>query len=269
MAITKAEKAAYNDYTKGYKATLDELAKQIKESEHKKKKMPAIKGYYNIELILLYTKTIYTLLNMNKTSLEMLKMKNERFLNDARKEFYRVLQLFEEIVGSEIDRPLKENEELLSAVNRLNPSQMLGFIKELHALLQNIMAALGDSSKWKWSFVELMGRVAVITKNIINFSELQKYRDPRKEFFYDRQEMLKLCKHSLSEAAKQYRNKYEISTRSSEDMLRSIELLIALRRIHILFGESEEAEKLKNTIEALRLRLDADEKEDEEKKKRR
>ncbi len=268
MPITKAEKAAYNDFIKGYKAKLDELTKQIKETEQKKKKMPNIKGYVNIELIVLYTKYIYTLLNMNKASLDMLKIKNERFLNDARKEFYRVLQLFEEIVGKDIDRPLKENEEYLQTINKFNPSQILNLIKELHTLLQKIMEALGESSKWKWSFVELQGRVAVIIKNLINFSDLQKYRDPRKEFYYDRQEMLKLCKQGLSEAAKQYRNKYEISTKSSEDILRSIELLTALRRINILFGESEEAEKLKNTIEALRLRLEADEKEEEEKKKK-
>ncbi|MEW6526309.1 MAG: hypothetical protein AB1444_06535 [Spirochaetota bacterium] len=268
MPITKAEKAAYNDFIKGYKAKLDELTKQIKEAEQKKKKMSNIMGYVNIELILLYTKYIYTLLNMNKASLDMLKIKNERFLNDARKEFYRILQLFEEIVGKDIDRPLKENEEYLQAIAKLNPTQILNLIKELHTLLQKIMEALGESSKWKWSFVELQGRVAVITKNLINFSDLQKYRDPRKEFYYDRQEMLKLCKQSLSEAAKQYRNKYEISTKSSEDILRSIELLTALRRINILFGESEEAEKLKNTIEALRLRLEADEKEEEEKKKK-
>ncbi|MEJ5363053.1 MAG: hypothetical protein WHV26_13420 [Spirochaetota bacterium] len=268
MPITKAEKAAYNDFIKGYKAKLDELTKQIKEAEQKKKKMSNIMGYVNIELILLYTKYIYTLLNMNKASLDMLKIKNERFLNDARKEFYRILQLFEEIVGKDIDRPLKENEEYLQAIAKLNPTQILNVIKELHTLLQKIMEALGESSKWKWSFVELQGRVAVITKNLINFSDLQKYRDPRKEFYYDRQEMLKLCKQSLSEAAKQYRNKYEISTKSSEDILRSIELLTALRRINILFGESEEAEKLKNTIEALRLRLEADEKEEEEKKKK-
>ncbi len=268
MPITKAEKAAYNDFVKGYKAKLDDLTKQIKEAEQKKKKMPGIKGYINVELILLYSKYIYTLLNMNKASLDMLKIKNERFLNDARKEFYRILQLFEEIVGKDIDRPLKENEEYLQSIEKLNPSQILNLIKELHTLLQKIMEALGETSKWKWSFVELQGRVAVITKNLINFSDLQKYRDPRKEFYYERQEMLNLCKQSLSEAAKQYRNKYEISTKSSEDILRSIELLTALRRINILFGESEEAEKLKNTIEALRLRLEADEKEEEEKKKK-
>ncbi|MGQ9843692.1 MAG: hypothetical protein ACUVRK_09010 [Spirochaetota bacterium] len=268
MPITKAEKAAYNDFIKGYKAKLDELTKQIKETEQKKKKMSNIKGYTSIELILLYTKYIYTLLNMNKASLDMLKIKNERFLNDARKEFYRILQLFEEIVGKDIDRPLKENEEYLQTIAKLNPSQILNLMKELHTLLQKIMDALGESSKWKWSFVELQSRVAVITKNLINFSDLQKYRDPRKEFYYERQEMLKLCKQSLSEAAKQYRNKYEISTKSSEDIMRSIELLTALRRVNILFGESEEAEKLKNTIEALRLRLEADEKDEEEKKKK-
>lgn len=268
MAISKAEKAAYNNYIKGFKQQLEEIRKEIKEQESLKNKFKNIKEYINIKLILLSYKVILIFLNMNKTSLSMLKIRNERFLNDARKEFYKVLQYYEEILGKDIDRPLKENNQYLEKIERLNPKQILDLIKELHSLFENIVKGFGEGSKWKWSFVELRARVAVITKNIINFSDIQKYRDPRSEYYYERQELLNLCKNSLSNAAKEYRNKYELSTKSSEDIIKSIELLTALRRIHILFGESEEAEKLKNTIEALRVRLETDEKENEKKKKK-
>ncbi len=51
-------------------------------------------------------------------------------------------------------------------------------------------------------------------------------------------------------------------------MIKSIELLSALRKIDILSGEPDEAAKLKNTIDALRERLESDEKKKDKKKKK-
>ncbi|MBP7605350.1 MAG: hypothetical protein KBA15_15590, partial [Spirochaetes bacterium] len=64
-----------------------------------------------------------------------------------------------------------------------------------------------------------------------------------------------------------FRTKYEQSTKVPGDMLKSIEFLSVLRRIHVLFGESDEATKLKTAIDAMRARLEADEKEKEKEKK--
>ena len=203
---------------------------------------------------------------MNDSSVEMLNVRNEKFLNEARKEYYKVLQVMEETVGTDVDRSLKENEEYLQKIDRFTPEDILNIVKELSGVLQLIIDKLGEGSKWRWSFVELHGRTSVIVKNIINFGDIQKYRDPRTEYYHERQELMDICKRMLNEAAKNYRNKYELSTKAPEDILRSIEMLTTLRRINILFGESEEAEKLKNTINALRARLDADEKQSEKEK---
>ena len=56
--------------------------------------------------------------------------------------------------------------------------------------------------------------------------------------------------------------------RQFDDIIKSIDMLSALRKIHILFGESEDATKLKNTIDALRAALEADEKKKEMQKKK-
>lgn len=267
MAVTKAEKAAYNDYVKSYKADIEESKKIQRELETKKKKMPNIEGYLNIEMILQSLKIIVLYLQMNDSSVEMLNVRNEKFLNEGRKEYYKVLQLMEETAGTDIDRSLKENEEYLEKIDRFTPADILNLVKEIHGVLQLLIDKLGEGSKWRWSFVELQGRTSVFIKNIINFSDIQKYRDPRSEYYSERQELMSICKNMLNESAKNYRNKYELSTKAPEDILRSIEMLSTLRRIHILFGESEEAEKLKNTIDALRARLDADEKQKEKDKK--
>jgi hypothetical protein len=268
MAITKAEKAAYNDYIKEYKYEIDEYNKKIKENDAKKKKMPNIEGYLNLENVIENLNIIMTYIKMSDVSIEMLNVKNERFLDNARKEIYKAIQTMESIVGNQIDRSLKENEEYLEKIHQVNPLQILRIIQRIYYTFSKIIEKMGEGSKWKWSFVDLYGRISVITKNIINFSDVQRYRDPRSDYFRERQDLLNLCKKFLGNVAKQYRNRYELSTRAPGDIINSIEMLSALRKIHILFGESEEATKLKNTIDALRATLEADEKKKEMQKKK-
>lgn len=267
MAITKAEKAAYNDYIKEHKNEIEELNKKIKENDAKKKSMPNIEAYLNLENTIEILNIILTYIKMSDVSLEMLNVKNERFLDNARKELYKAIQTMETVVGSDTDRTLKENETYLQKIDMVNPRQILRIIQSIHHAFVKVIEKMGEGSKWKWSFVDLYGRIAVITKNITNFSDLQKFRDPRSDYYRERQELLELCKRFLGDAAKQFRNRYELSTQVPSDIIRSIELLSALRKIHILFGESEEGTKLKYTIDALRERLEADEKKSDKKKK--
>jgi len=268
MPIPRAEKAAYNEYIKEYKVEIEEKYKSIKGIETKKKKVKNISLYYNFEIIREYLSIITIYIDMSDASLELLNIKNELFLNNSRKEIYKVFHLMEEIVSNHIDRSLKENSEYLKKIDRINPDQILNYIKNIIDIRKKMVEKFGDGSKWKWSFVELQGRLAVIIKNFINFSDLQKYRDPRTEFYHSRQQLLKLCKQHINEAAKQYRNKYEVSGKVPGDMLKAIDLLSSLRRISVLMREPEEAEKLKNTIEALRVRMESDEKKNDDEKKK-
>ncbi|MBN1531040.1 MAG: hypothetical protein JXA20_00105 [Spirochaetes bacterium] len=266
MAIGKAEKAAYNDEIKDIKSSVDKLQKKVNETVSKRKKMPAIAPYYVLESVVNLLLIIEDYLKMNDLSVEMLGIKNETFLNNARKEFYKVLQQMEEIVGKDVDRSLRENDEYIDRIERLNPHQILKLVQRIHFVLRSLRNKVGETSKWKWSFVELQSRVAVITKNITKFSDIAKLRDPRVEYFYDRRDLMQLCKESLTEAARQYRAKYEMAGKSREDLKRSIEFLSSLRRIHVIFGESEDAAKLKNTIDAARMALESEDKSKEDKK---
>ncbi len=268
MAISKAEKAAFNDYVTQYKKQIDESQKRIKEAEQVKKKMPRISAYKDIEIVLEYLKIIMLYIYQNDASVEMLKIKREPALNDARKTYYKALQVMETLVGSDIDRSLTDNEEYLEKIDRLNPAHMLHLVEYFNAVLDVLIDRMGSGTKWKWSFVDLYGRVAVMTRNLINFSDTQKYRDPRTEFYQERQQLLAICKNNLKEAALKFRTRYEQSTKATSDILKSIELLSALRKIQVLFGEAEEAKKTKITIDAMKQKIEEQEKEEEQKKKK-
>ena len=269
MALSKAEKAAYNDEIKDLKRDVDQVKKTINEALSKKKKFPNIVGYLNLEIASREMDAIDDFLKMNDLSVEMLGIKNSGLLENARKEFYKLLQHMEEVVGSDIDRTLKENDEYLGKINRVNQAQVLNFVHRMHRILDNMKNKFGTDSKWKWTFVDLQARVAVITKNITSFSEVAKFRDPRSEFFYERRDLMQLCKDSLAEAARQFRAKYEMAGKARENLEKSIAYLSALRKIHVLFGEDTDATKLKNIIDAAKIALEEGDKakdKDEDKK---
>lgn len=268
MAITKAEKVAYNNYVKEQQAEIEHAKSRLKDITGKRKSMPNIQGYLNIEAILEHIKIIKLFIKMNDISLDMLGQKNETFLNNARKEVYKILQFAEENVGNDIDRSLKENEDYLGKIDKVDPAQILNLMLLIQDAISRLIKRFGESSKWKWSFVDIQGRLAIIMKNFIHFTDLHKSRDPRIKYFKERRDLLKLAKNNLSAAAQQYRTRYEVSTNVPADMIKSIELLSALRKINVLTGQAEEATKLKNTIDALRERLEADEKKKKQKKKK-
>ncbi|PKL18607.1 MAG: hypothetical protein CVV49_04835 [Spirochaetae bacterium HGW-Spirochaetae-5] len=264
MAISKVQKAAYNDDIKAVKLQSDELEKKIRDLFQKKKSKPNIEPYYNMEIATYLLSTIELYMKMNDLSVAMLGIKNNKSLDVAKSNFSKVLLLLKETVGDEVERDsLKENEEYLQKLDKLNPRQILDFLIRVDTTFFNLKNNMGDDSKWKWLFVELQAKIAVIIRNFINFSDILKYRDPRQPHFRDRHEHLGMAKDALEEAAKQYRTKYELSSKSREDLKKSIEILEALRKIHFTLGESSEADKLKTTIDAAKFTLEAGDKKKE------
>lgn len=268
MAISKAQKAAYNDDIKAVKIQSDELEKKARDLMQKKKSKPNLEPYYNLEIATYLLGTIELYMKMNDLSVAMLGIKNNKSLDIAKSNFSKVLLLLKETVGDEVERDsLKENEEFLYKLDKLNPRQILDFLIRVDAVFFSLKNNMGEDSKWKWLFVELQAKIAVILRNFINFSDILKYRDPREKHFRDRREHLAMAKNALEEAAKQYRTKYELSSKSREDLKKSIEILEALRKIHMTLGESNEADKLKTTIDAAKFTMEAgDKKKDTDEK---
>lgn len=268
MAASKADKLAFNDAVKIPKEQIQSISKECKDILIKSKKSKNITGYYNLELVMKHMQLITLNLNMSDASIEILKVRNSTYLDNARKEFYKVIQYLEEIVGSHIDRPLSENKDYLKKIDRITIRQTYEICKKLYYLYDTMIEKIGENSKWKWSFVDIHVRVSNIIKNMINFSEIEQYRNFKSEYFKDREGLLKLCKKSLEEAAKQSRNKYELSTKAPEDIKKAVDLLDALRAISILYGETEDAKKTKTQIDALNARLEEEEKNKEKNKKK-
>jgi hypothetical protein len=171
--------------------------------------------------------------------------------------------LLEEIAGTEIDRPLVDNKEFLKKIEKVTIRQILQISQKVLYVFDTLLEKMGENNKFKWSFVDLYVRIATVMKNMINFSDIEKYRDIRNPFFRDRQELIRLCKTTLEEAAKQARQKYEMTSLAPGEMKKAIDLVSALRKINILYGETDESQKNKTLIDALNARLEEEEKKKE------
>jgi hypothetical protein len=257
MALSKAEKTAFNDEVKPLKHEVEDIKKAVNEISIKKRKHKKLEGYYNIEGTLLLIKSLNINCRMSNISLKMLGIRNNKLLDNGKSDLSKILQFLGETVGTDVDRSLRENDEYLEKIALLTPEHNLNLLRDLLTSYQNLKTSYGDDSKWKWLFVELYAKIAVIVKNMTNFSDIAKLRDPRTDYYRERKEMMDLCKDCLSEAARQYRTKYELSGKAREDLQRTIDLLSAQRKIHVLFGEDAEANKLKTTIDANRQALES------------
>lgn len=208
------------------------------------------------------------LLLMNNLSLALLGIKNDSFLNEARKACYNAIIQLEKTVTSYIDVPFSEYEEGVLLLEELPLEEKWQLIRKLGYTITALREAYGDNSKWKWSFVELEGRYAVIVKNFINLKSLIGGMDPRVEGYNIRLAHLRLAKRVLQEAADNYRAKYELSTLRIDDFKLAIEYLGALKRLSSLIGEPEKANELKKKIDIWRAKMESDSKKKEKSAKR-
>ena len=78
---------------------------------------------------------------------------------------------------------------------------------------------------------------------------------------------LALVKQLFQRCADKYREQYELYTHKVQDFRAAVIYLQALRRIHIVLSERDEAETLKRKVEIWSTKLEADLKKAEEAKK--
>lgn len=255
MAVDKQLKQKFNEEITLLKKKIEEIEQKVKYLSGKKDGNPNIHkilcSFHHVDLVSIYCA-------MTDLSLQLLGFSNESYLKLGRKNLYNAILMLEEVVSDVIDMPLSENYELLKSLDTIDDAQRLKMIRKLGYTVSLLEDKYGKSSKWKWSFVELEGRLAVIAKNLFDFRSYQEKNDPRIEGFHDRYDHLFLVKELLNEASRRYREKYEVTNHSPDDMKKALEYLRALKRIHILLNENSEVQAISKRIELWAQKFEAD-----------
>jgi len=205
---------------------------------------------------------------INGISQIVLKSKNEEVLNDARKSLYKAVIYLEEAVSNYIDVPFSDYEAKLNLLESFDENQRYYLIRKMGLAIDLLEYAYGDNSKWRWTFVEMEGRFATVAKNILDLRHVVEYSTFESPYYDSVTYHLRLVKKLISQSADRYREKYELSTGQIPDFKTGISYLGALRRLHILLAESEDAENVKKKIAIWKAKLESDHKKQEESKRR-
>ena len=195
---------------------------------------------------------------MNSLSVSLLGIRNEAFLNEARKSCYKAVIWLEEVVTPLIDAPFSEYEDSLAAIEGFTDESRCELVRKLGFAIDAIEEGYGENSKWKWSFVELEGRFAAVTRNLLNLKTLLAGMDPRIEGYAARLAHLALARELLQQSADRYRQKYEMSNLRVDDIKAGINFLAALRRLHVVLGEGEQAEVVRKKAEIWKAKMEDD-----------
>ncbi|NCN04258.1 MAG: hypothetical protein GW949_01380 [Spirochaetales bacterium] len=261
MAKVSAEaKDIYSERIRGYKQEIDQVLSREKSILQVIQKNDEGKEYKLLTLAEERINMASYYLLMNQISLSLLGVKNEAFINDARKSCYESIIHLENLVSNRIDVPFSDYEEVHTKLEGFDDRQRFALVKKIGFAIHSVEDDFGDNSKWKWSFVELEGRYATIAKNLMNLKTLVAGLDPRVDGYRERYLYLELVKKWLHSAADRYREKYELSTNRIDDFKTGIAFLNALRRLLMIVGENEPAETVKKKAEVWKAKMDDDEK---------
>ncbi len=264
--IPKQKKEAYNAIVKDLKEQVDAIQRKAQHLEREALRSKDLNSSYKkIAAAIMYLDTVQIYCKMNEYSVQIMDIRNDLYLSTSRKNIYQAIKLLESIFGNVVDSALNDNEEIIKQFTYLTPKRILHLLKKFEYCIALVEYAEGENSKWRWTFVELYGKLSVLGKNIINFKEyINKIYNPSDKDYEYINQIIMFEKNILESSAQKYRTKYELSTRDITDMNKGIDLLNLLVRIYIIMNEQEKAQETKKTIEKWKEKLELDLKKKEE-----
>jgi hypothetical protein len=204
---------------------------------------------------------------VNAFSVSLLGIKNEDYLLEARKTLVRAIKYLEDTVTGYLDVPFSDYEAKLDEIRDFDADGRYRLLRKLGFAAQSLEEAFGENSKYSASFIEIWGKVATVGKNFVNLKTAVGDMDFSSALRPTIISHLSLVKQLFQRSADKYREQYELYTHKVQDFRAAVFFLQALRRLHVLLSERDEAETLKRKVEIWSTKLETDMKKAEEAKK--
>ncbi len=264
--ISTEAKRRYSERVKEYKQEIEILQGREKEVLAALEKNPNNVGPMRFALAdeRLNMAALYLLLN--RISLSMLSIKNDSFVREAHRCCYQSLIYLEEVVTDHLDSPFSEYAERLEAIAGMPEEKRYGLVHKVGFTIQSVADDFGSNTKWRWSFVELEGRLATVAKNVVNLRTIISELDPRVDGYENRVSHLRLVKQLLQKSADRYLERYTLATSRIDDFKQAINYLNALKRLHSILGEADQADVVKRKADVWKSRMDDEEKRAEQRR---
>jgi hypothetical protein len=262
--ISNIERLRYSERTGSFRQAIGELLKKEKETLSLLRAENGDSAMTRVALAEDMLNLASNYIIISGVSNAVLGIRNEEALNDARKSLYKCVIYLEGVVSNYVDVPFSDYEDKLAEIEQMDAAGRYLLVRKLGLAIQILEDAYGDHSKWKWSFVELEGRFAAVTKNIRDLKKAVANTDLRSPEYEPTTRHIRLINKLLDHTADRYREKYELSTRNAEDLKMGIRFLSALRRMQSLVGNRREAEAARKKMDVWETKLSADFKKDRE-----
>jgi len=256
--VSEEARKRYFERIKEYKTQNDSILMQEKKIQILIDNAEDSAPYQKLELAEENLSILSNYLLMNQLSMDLLGIKNENFLNDARKSCYKIIIYLEDVFSDYLDMPYSDYSGKIEMVQDYSELKRYYMIRKLGFSISMVKDGFGENSKWKWSIIELEARLATLSKNVIDLKKFVAGMDPRSEGFRDRVDHFKLTCRLLQGAGDSFRMKYELSTNRIDDFKIAINYLSALKRFLTLTNQKREIEELKKKIDIWKLKMDSD-----------
>lgn len=257
--ISKEAKHLYSEKISEFKKSLEECTKKIQQMKLILQSDNSGASYKRILIADELMKVVSLNCIMNRLSLDLLGIKNEFFINEARKACYEALILLEEVFSNAMNVPFSDYEPNLREIATFPVESKYSLIKKLGFSIIMIKDAFGENSKWKISFTDLEARQAVIANNSIDFKHIVKELDPRERELYSLHiNFIEMTIRALNDAANNYRLMYELTTNKLDDFRKAILILATLRRLYSYIGKKKELDEVQKKIEVWKAKLQSD-----------
>ncbi len=252
--ISDGARQLYAEKIAPFKTQIQELEAKDREGQEKGKISP----YERISLAenSLAIASYYLLLDW--LSREILGLRSEAFFSGARKNCLGTILYLEGVFTKYVTAPYSEYAEKVEAVGDYPEFKRYELIRLIGLTISRLKSSTDENSKWRWTIVELEGRMATLSKNVIDMKKFITGLDPRMPGHQDRVIHRNLTAQLLGEAADQYRLKYELSSDSPGDFRQAISYLHGLRLFLTVLRQPKEVEVLNKKIEAWEQKLERD-----------
>lgn len=266
--VSEEAKRKYSEKIKVYKKKIEDQLQQEKQILQILKNDEKGAAFKKLLLANEMLNVVSYYLLMNELSLALLGIKNEAYLNEGRKACFKTLIYLEEVFSDYLDVPYSEYEEKIEEVASFSDEERFNLIRKTGFSIDCINTAFGEGSKWKWSFVDMTGRLAVVAKNCMDLKKMAGGMDPRIPGYQARLKQLNLARRLLQQSADDFRKKYELSTMRIDDFKRAIGFLASLKRLSIVLKRNSDVDALKKKIDIWKQKMDTDLKRLEDKQKK-
>ncbi|MBL8018960.1 MAG: hypothetical protein JNM27_04790 [Leptospirales bacterium] len=256
MGSSKENKSLYNDRVKAYKQGLDDIKKETAMVKGMAK-VKTLQPYAQVRIAIENLKSASIHAQMSKLSYRILRIRRDEVLSDARKEIFAALNDLLKVIGSDIDDSLTENKDRLPLISAMTPKQRLELLKGMREVTDYTQEAMGASHKMRWSISELHFKIAILGKNIMDFKEYERSKDPMEEHYQDRRALLQFIVEQCQFAAQEYRSKHELSTKDVNDLHNVRKLFELIKKIHVLTNNRAELEKITTSLDSVNEKIEA------------